>query len=61
MAKSFLAANPENLEILADLPGLWLNGGTVPPDILVTNFRPDLVIINRKDKKIELMELISCY
>ena len=61
MAKTLLASNPENLQIFADLPGLWLNGGTVPPDILITKFRPDLVIINRKDKKIELMELTCCY
>ena len=61
MAKTLLASNPENLQIFADLPGLWLNGGTVPPDILSTKFRPDLVIINCKDKKIELMELTCCY
>ena len=38
------------LDILADLPSLWLNGGTVPPDILTTGFRPDLVILNRSEK-----------
>ena len=40
-----------NLEILADLPSLWLNGGTIPPDILATSFRPDLLILNRSERK----------
>ena len=50
-----------NLEILADLPSLWLNGGTIPPDILSTSFRPDLVILNRSEKKIELLELTCSF
>ena len=49
------------LEILADLPTLWLNGGTIPPDILSTSFRPDLVIINRNQKRIELLELTCSF
>ena len=31
----------QSLEILADLPSHWLNGGTIPPDIWTTSFRPD--------------------
>ena len=51
----------KSLEILADLPTLWLNGGTIPPDILATSFRPDLVLINRNQKKIELLELTCSF
>ena len=50
-----------NLEIIADLPSLWLNGGTIPPDILTTSFRPDLVILNRSKKEIELLELTCSF
>jgi hypothetical protein len=52
---------PENLELFADLPNFWLNGGTIPPDILPTGLRPDLVIINRIERKIDLLELTCSY
>ena len=52
---------PEDLEVFADLPNFWLNGGTIPPDILPTGLRPDLVLINRKEKKIELLELTCSF
>ena len=61
MAKLIKAGKSESLEMYADLPDLWLNGGTVPPDILVTSLRPDLVIINREEKKIELMDLTCSF
>ena len=43
--------------IFADLPNLTMNGGTVPPDILVTSKRPDMVLINYKQQLISLLEL----
>ena len=43
----------------ADISGLDINGGTIPPDVLVTGSRPDLVLLDRGEKKIFLMEL-SC-
>ena len=52
---------PEDLEVFADLPNFWLNGGTIPPDILPTGLRPDLVLINRKERKIELLELTCSF
>ena len=60
-ATSLKKISPEYLEILADLPTLWLNGGTIPPDILTTSFRPDLVLIKRKEKKIKLLELMCSF
>jgi hypothetical protein len=52
---------PEDLEVFADLPNFWLNGGTIPPDILPRGLQPDLVLINRKEKKIELLELTCSF
>ena len=30
---------------------------TLPPDILVTNLKPDLVVIDRETKKVDIFEL----
>ena len=32
-------------------------GGTIPPEILVTTLKPDVVIIDRKSKKVDIFEL----
>ena len=34
-----------------------MNGGTIPPDVLTTAERPDLVFIDRRKKSIDLYEL----
>ena len=52
-------ASTQDLTFYADLTDHTFNGGTIPPDIITTKTRPDLVIINRKEKIIELLEL-SC-
>jgi hypothetical protein len=49
------------MEILADLPDQTINGSTVPPDILCTSQRPDLVFIDRSAKKIVLLELTCSF
>ena len=47
--------------IIADLEGYRLPGGhTIPQDIVVTNERPDLVLIDDETGKIELFDLTSC-
>ena len=61
MARVILANKPENIEVYADIPGLDLNGSTIPPDILVTLSRPDLVIINRSLKSVYLLELTCSF
>ena len=38
---------PETAEIYADLEGAKISGGTIPPNIVTTAQRPDLVIIDR--------------
>ena len=61
MAAVLNESKPDNCEILADLPGMDQNGSTIPPDILLTTSRPDLVILNREDKKIFLLELTCSF
>ena len=45
------------LEIFVDLPTHLSGISTIPTDILVTNLRPDLVILDRIGKSITLFEL----
>jgi hypothetical protein len=45
------------LEIFADLPGHHPGNTTIPPDILPTSLKPDMVLLNRPDKTIILFEL----
>ena len=33
------------------------SGGTIPPDILVTTLKPDIVILDRKSNTLEIFEL----
>ena len=61
LATTILENKPENLEIYSEISGLDINGGTIPPDILVTTSRPDLVLVNREDRKIYLMELTCSF
>ena len=40
---------------------MTFNGGTIPADIVATSLRPDIVIVNRQEKLIELMELTCSF
>ena len=40
-----------------DIQGHKINGGTLPPDIVVTSNRPDIVLVDRDNKEILLAEL----
>ena len=33
------------------------NGGTLPPDVLVTNLKPDIVIIDKQKMNVNVFEL----
>ena len=41
----------------ADLPGYKINGGTVPPNIVPTSEKPDLVIHSKDTNTVYLCEL----
>ena len=46
--------------MFSDIQGHKINGTTIPADILVTNgegSKPDLVLINRQERKIAMLEL----
>ena len=57
ITKTMIDNKPENIEIFADICGLSFNGGTIPPDVVSTQLKPDLVLLNRQEKKIFVMEL----
>ena len=61
IANTIQQHKPSNLEVFSDIAGLDINGGTIPPDILVTQSRPDLVLLNRETKTICLLELTCCF
>ena len=61
IASVIIASKPDNLEVYADIPGLDINGSTIPPDVLVTLSRPDLVLLNRNEKLIFLLELTCSF
>ena len=44
-------------ELHVDLPFTHQGGSTIPIDIIITQQRPDLVLIDRKNKKLTIMEL----
>ena len=56
-----LQNKPSNLEVFCDISGFDINGGTIPPDVLVTQSRPDLVLLNRQEKSICLLELTCSF
>ena len=61
IANTLQQNKPSNLEVFCDIAGQDINGGTIPPDILVTQSRPDLVLLNRDDKTICLLELTCSF
>ena len=44
--KVLLEKKPITMEIYADIDGAKVNGGTIPPNIVTTTQRPDLVIVD---------------
>ena len=56
MFKTF-KENLTNGQMYTDLEGYSIAGGTIPPHILTTSQRPDLVIINEESKELTMVEL----
>jgi hypothetical protein len=61
ITNTILQNKPDNLEVYSDISGLDINGGTIPPDVLVTQARQDLVLLDRDAKVIYLLELTSSF
>ena len=52
---------PETLALYADIPKYKINGGTIPADVLCTLERPDIVLLDRKLRRIYLLELTCSF
>ena len=57
LIKRIMACKADKLKVYADLEGWKINGGTVPPDLVTTGQVPDIVLLDRTEKKIMLLEL----
>ena len=57
MTQEINKVKPDQVTIYTDIPGKSINGGTIPADIITTGQRPDIVLFNRLEKKIALLEL----
>ena len=60
ITKTIKNLSTPNTDVYADLDGWRTNAGTIPVDILVSSgkgSRPDLVLINRSERRITLLEL----
>ena len=55
MKKEICKVKEDEVTIHTVIPGYSINGATLPADIITIGQRPDIVIINRKDKKIALL------
>ena len=55
----FVSSNlKDDYEMFTDLEGLDAgNGGTIPPDVLVTGQRPDIFLVSRRLRKVIIFEL----
>ena len=56
---TIMRSKKEEVTVYADLAGWRINGGTIPPDLVLTEQKPDLVIIDRSTNptKVVLLEL----
>ena len=45
MTQAMKKVMPDDLVLYSDLHGHKMNGGTIPPDVLTTSSRPDVVIV----------------
>ena len=48
---------PEQMSLYADLEGHKVCGGTIPPTIVQTSSRPDIVIVDSSNRSVWLLEL----
>ena len=45
----------DKFSVYADIEGSkTAAGGTIPPEVMVTNLKPDLVVIDRKKKSVSI-------
>ena len=54
-------SNQSIFTIYTDIPGHKMNGRTTPPDVLVTDSRPYIVMLDRKSRVINIFELTCSF
>ena len=54
MHSEIIKVKSDETTIFTDIPGKSINGGSIPANIVTTAQQPDIVLINRKEKKIAL-------
>ena len=63
MVHTLKEKKPDHIQIYADLPNFNINGSSIPPTVMVTSSRPDLVIIDSSTspQTVYLYELTVCF
>ena len=61
LTQELVKSNKNILLIYTAIPGHKSNGGTLPPDVLVTDLRPDIVMLDRTSKVINIFELTCSF
>ena len=52
-----LKTSNKDIDVFCDLPEQYPGISTIPNDIIITNQKPDIVILDRKNRKVTLVEL----
>ncbi len=52
-----LKTSNSDIDVFCDLPEQYPGISTIPNDIIITNQKPDIVILDRKNRKVTLVEL----
>ena len=60
-ASTIKEGKPETLALYSDIPKYRINWGTIPAYVLCTLERPDIVLLDRKLRKIYLSELTCSF
>ena len=55
--KNIKNASNNTIKVYADIEGESINGGTIPPNIIPTQHKPDICYIDSKNKNIIIIEL----
>ena len=63
MATTLKENKPSHIQVYADIDDHKINGGSIPPNIMVTSSRPDLVIVDSSTtpQTVYLFELTVCF
>ena len=55
--KTIIEATGKDIRIYSDIAGFTTTGGTLPVNVIVSKLKPDIVVHNKEDNSIHLIEL----